>query len=453
MTAFSDLPHKSECSVFMSGEQVRSYLESYALQFGLKPDLRLEHCVTSVSRKSVGSGYIVRYRTPQGDTREELFTHVVVASGRHRTPAFPDIPGLESFNGAGGLSHTFAYRDAQTFKGKRVVVAGCSVSALEIAGELAQRGDVRVISSSRRQRYVLNKMIAGVPADHCVFTRYSALAAEFLPLQTVCDELSGLIDTTSGNPRNWGARLPFGNIIEAGVTLNQNFLPLVADGRIECKPWIQHVNGNTVHFEDGSDEVVDAIVLGTGYTANLEYLASDLRIALGMKHDKGPQLYRHTFHPDVPDFAFAGFYDLLGPYFPVVELQARWIAYKWSGTLRSPSGEEMRKGLTRCPVSLTMQSAALAFAREAGVEPNPEHFPDLRALLLFGPLLPISFRLSGRDSLPDAQKLIVQQVGDRGAHSMTELSSSQRSKLDLLASARNRSINEQAPRRLAARVL
>jgi hypothetical protein len=44
----------------------------------------------------------------------------------------------------------------------------------------------------------------------------------------------------------------------------------------------------------------------------------------------------------------------------------------------------------------------LAFAQNAGVEPNPKAWPDLERALLAGPLSAVSFRLDGPDALPDA---------------------------------------------------
>ena len=49
-----------------------------------------------------------------------------------------------------------------------------------------------------------------------------------------------------------------------------------------------------------------------------------------------------------------------------------------------------------------MNLMALLFARAAGVEPDPQRWPRLARALLFGPLAPVSFRLEGRDALPDA---------------------------------------------------
>jgi hypothetical protein len=59
------------------------------------------------------------------------------------------------------------------------------------------------------------------------------------------------------------------------------------------------------------------------------------------------------------------------------------------------------------PLATPMHRAAIHFAREAGVEPDIERWPELARGLFFGPLSPISFRLSGRDALPDAPRRMV----------------------------------------------
>jgi cation diffusion facilitator CzcD-associated flavoprotein CzcO len=66
--------------------------------------------------------------------------------------------------GQGGVLHSFQYKDPEDFRGKRVLVVGCAISALEIASDLAMPGASRVVTTFRRQRYVMQKLVAGVPS-------------------------------------------------------------------------------------------------------------------------------------------------------------------------------------------------------------------------------------------------------------------------------------------------
>src|SRR5258708_18796644 len=100
----------------------------------------------------------------------------------------------------------------------------------------------------------------------------------------------------------------------------------------------------TVRFTDGSSDTFDAILFGTGYEHSLTFLSEDIRRTLDADADH-LDLYKFTFHPDLPGVAFLGQFDLVGPYFPVLELQARWIAYTLSGALSAPSDEDLAAGL------------------------------------------------------------------------------------------------------------
>jgi hypothetical protein len=99
---------------------------------------------------------------------------------------------------------------------------------------------------------------------------------------------------------------------------------------------------------------------------------------------------------------------LVGPYFPVLELQARWLAYLWTGLRPMPSVETMQEGVSTArarrsgPRDVPMHALATLFAAHAGVEPRPEAWPALERALWFGPLSPASFRLTGPDAEPDA---------------------------------------------------
>jgi len=320
-------------------------------------------------------------------------------------------------------------------------VAGCSISALEIASDLAMLGASRVISSYRRQRYIVQKVLAGVPADHIAFTRFGAWVGESLPAEATAQAIKDLIVRTSGSPEQVGAAKPADNVFEAGIALSQHFLPFVAEGRIVTKPWIVSVDGRIVRFADGTEEDVDAIVLGTGYEIDLPFLSDEVRGTLD-PDSQNLDLYKYTFHPDLEGLAFVGTLEVMGPTFTVLELQARWIAYVWSGACPAPSSEAMWAGIAALrarrngPHQIPMHVAALLFAREAGVEPELQRWPELARALLFGPLTPVSFRLSGRDSLPNASQRVAQEAAAFGAVPSSVLTSTERGRLQDLASAR-----------------
>jgi hypothetical protein len=88
------------------------------------------------------------------------------------------------------------------------------------------------------------------------------------------------------------------------------------------------------------------------------------------------------------------------------------------------------------PQAVQMHTAAIQLSREAGVEPEFERWPELARALFFGPLSPSSFRLSGRDSLPDAPQRTLQEALLFGAVPTSQLTPDQCAQLKALAAAR-----------------
>jgi dimethylaniline monooxygenase (N-oxide forming) len=435
MTAFSDLPHEPGTPTYPSNQRMAEYLERYAEKFDLTRRVRLNTSVSEVRRDADG-GWIVKTAAD-----EERFEQVVVASGRYNKPILPDVPGLQSFTGSGGVNHAFAYKHPEQFLGLRVLVAGCSISSLEIASDLATSGAARVVVTNRRQRYVLPKLIAGVPTDHLAFTRFAALAGECFPMEAMGAAMKEFVLGASGSPEQFGAIKPAENIFEAGLTQSQFFLPLVAEGRIAVKPWIESVDGQTVHFSDGTSEVFDAVLFGTGYALDLPFLSIEIRAALNADAQH-LDLFNFTFSPELPGLAFLGLLEVVGPYYPVLELQARWIAYTMSGSQPTPSVAEMDAGIAAYrarrggPQALPNHVAAILFSRAAGVEPELARWPELTRAFLFGPLSAVSFRMSGHDSLADAAERYADEIQAFGCMPSHELSPMQSAQLHALADAR-----------------
>ena len=129
------------------------------------------------------------------------------------------------------------------------------------------------------------------------------------------------IPPTSGRPNP--ARTSSSPAIRCARTTSRRYGPET----ILCRPAIVTALGNQVTFADGSCERVDAIICATGYRLDIPYLSRDLWAVLG----PDLRLHHRTMHPDLPGFGVVGQFALQGPYFPLLELQARWIVNSWSG--------------------------------------------------------------------------------------------------------------------------
>lgn len=155
---------------------------------------------------------------------------------------------------------------------------------------------------------------------------------------------------------------PGEDLAAAGVTQCQHYLPLVAEGRIDVKPWMTAIDGQTVQFSDGTANQFDGLIFGTGFELSLPFLSGTLRQQLGVGA-QNLDLYKCTFHPALPDLAFAGLFQVAGPYFPPIELQARWISRLERSAAPAVADGNETLGSQDCRPNLRQASHAVADRR------------------------------------------------------------------------------------------
>ena len=86
--------------------------------------------------------------------KEEIFTHVIVATGLFGTPNIPTFPGLDQFQG--DIIHAKDVRRAKRFVGKRILLIGSSLSAWDLALQFLKFGSKKIIMSYQTKPTGLN---------------------------------------------------------------------------------------------------------------------------------------------------------------------------------------------------------------------------------------------------------------------------------------------------------
>ena len=387
MTAFSDHAPPLTHELHPFAEQIHDYLRSYAAAFGVTDRIRFAARVSDLR--------------PGWRLDGEPFDAVIVASGRFRAPVRPT--GFDGFTGE--VLHAFDYPGVDHFRDRRVLVYGNGVSGHEIASDLARV--TSVISAYRKPRYVLQKKVAGVPSDWQWYTHMGALRRAVMPPASYGALMRERVLRVAGNPADFGAPQPDTNFLVAGHSLCQDYLTQVQAGTIRCRPTIVRAHGNQVTFADGSRERVDAVVCATGYRLDIPYLSANLWAVVG----PDLRLHHRTMHPDLPGLGFVGQFALQGPYFPLLELQARWIVNSWSGAAPQPETRAARASIAAPPPLVDSHNVlAVTLADAAGVAPDLRARPDLAEPLLFGPMLPVRYRLDGPGAHRDAAANFCEQL-------------------------------------------
>ena len=408
LMAFSDYPFPDTLPDFPKRADVLQYLNSYADHFDLRPRIRLGTVVEKVAPTTSGQ-WEVTSRTGNQTTTED-YGAVVVCSGVYRQPIMPTYPGMESFQGK--VLHSVSYKGPEPFAGQAVVLVGMGSSAAEIAVELSNVAR-QVVVSTIRGAWIIPKYIDGLPYDHRL-TRLSGLVPMPIRLRLfrhlLIQEYRRM--RPDHDPDCLDMPFPDFDLWRTRLTANTEFVPRVADGEIIVKPAIARMQAHEAIFADDSQAQADTILYCTGYAMKFPFL-EDRIIPVT---DNCVELYKHIFHPDLPNIAFVGLITVAGPLPPVAELQARVAARVFVGAVKLPSSGQMHEKIRErharlrrrgaYPMRVQLLDYMDELARVIGAKPNSVHHWRLIPALLTGPLTAAQYRLDGPGRSFDAEAMI-----------------------------------------------
>jgi cation diffusion facilitator CzcD-associated flavoprotein CzcO len=326
--SFKDFPMPDDYPDFPHHTQIKAYLDSYAEAFDLLDRIEFENGVVHAGRSPGGGWEII---DQAGATRH--FDLLVVANGHHWDPRMADFPG--EFNGESIHSHH--YIDPRTpldlFQ-KRILIVGLGNSAADIAVELSSKTlQNEVTLSTRSSAWIVPKYMYGLPAD-----KYFATSPH-IPLAWQRKLVQKMQFMTGSNPELYGLPKPNHKFFEAHPTQSVELPLRLGSGDVVPKPDITRLDGETVHFEDGTSSDFDVIVHATGYNITFPFFDQSFVSA----PDNQIRLFKRMFKPDVDDLVFMGFAQAVPTLFPFVEAQARLLAAYAVGRYRLPSPAEMER--------------------------------------------------------------------------------------------------------------
>mmetsp|Transcript_6805 Transcript_6805/g.13846 ORF Transcript_6805/g.13846 Transcript_6805/m.13846 type:complete len:533 (-) Transcript_6805:98-1696(-) len=330
--------------------EVRSYLEGYAANFDLHPHLRLGTEVTSIERKNnnnTGSGWIITTVSSQmGDAKTTTvydFDAIVVCPGPQAAPHHPLDSKFENFTGE--VLHSKSFRSENDYKDKRVLVIGGNISGSEIASVLAENPTAErcqtVVHSVRTMPFHIQKFTKSGQTSMCdeFFIRGTAWLDRIMPNAIGAKGIKAFI------LQHWPEQCDgvAEDVRDCGIALTTNYVDQVKEGVFHLKPDVARAEGKSVTFVDGTTEEFDAVICATGYDYDVSFLPESVRqkvqVANPNNGKKVMHLYKHTLVPNeelVDSLAFCGLLSSVGPYFPLSEMQARYIAAVWSGKIPRP---------------------------------------------------------------------------------------------------------------------
>lgn len=293
LSSLPGLPLPRSLGRWVSRDGFVAYLEDYAARHRVA--IRTDTTVLRIERGPAG------YTLATSNGPAEA-SSVIVATGYTRAPVMPDWPGREGFGGR--VLHSGEYRNAQPFRGLRVLVVGAGNSGSDIALDLAAGGARQVWLSVRRPPCLVPRQVLGVPAQ------VAALGLHRLPTP-VSDRLAALerrafigrLDA-HGLP---GIRNPvFSRRRREGVLpiLDAGFVSGLREGAFRIVPGVEAFAGKRVVLEGDRSVAPDAVIAATGYRPALEALVGHL----GLLDRRGaPCVHGADTDPAAPGVHFTGF--------------------------------------------------------------------------------------------------------------------------------------------------
>ena len=266
-SALPHLPFPDEHPRYVERQQVVDYLAQYAERFHLRPHFGEE--ADAITRDQ--GRWLTRCRSGLAF----LTRKVVLATGANGRPNRPTFPGEETYRGR--IVHSADYRDAQPFAGQRVLVVGMGNTGAEIALDLARNG-AKATLAVRSPVNIVRRDVLGRPVQ------VTSILLSKLP-----DRLADAIaltfrKLTVGDLRPHGivtpAVSPLRQLREQGRTpvIDIGTVDLIRSGGIAVRPGIERFTAEGVRFLDGREEAFDAILLATGYHADVAKLFPQAKV-------------------------------------------------------------------------------------------------------------------------------------------------------------------------------
>lgn len=294
-TQFDELPMDSAAD-YPSHRELLRYFRRYADEFGLRDRFRFGTRVLGVEPAggddSGRSGWTVR-SAPAGsvpgsgadDAVERTYSHVVIANGTLAEPNVPTLPG--TFDGE--ALHSSAYKSADVFAGKRVLVVGGGNSGCDIAVDAVHRA-ASVDLSVRRGYWFVPRYLLGRPTD-------TLNQGRPLPARVKQAVDSRLLRLLNGDPRRFGFPEPDHRIYESHPVVNSLVLQHAGQGDLRVRPDVARCDGRTVHFADGSSGDYDLVLLATGYRLDYPFLDPRHLAWAGPGSGTAPRLFCNIVPP------------------------------------------------------------------------------------------------------------------------------------------------------------
>ncbi len=324
--SFSFEPNPNWSRMYSPQEEIKQYLEACADKYGIRPYIRLK-CAIESARWDDRSE-IWTLQDEHGETHTADI--VVGAVGGLSIASYPDLPGLESFQGK--TFHSQDWDHEYNLKGKRVAVIGTGASAIQFVPEvqkevssldLYQRTPPWIMSKPDRQmKWVEKTLFKRFPKAQAALrntlywlheSRFIAFAIDPRLMAMAKREALKHIRAQIKDKTLRTKVTPDYTVGCKRILLSDNYYPALSQANVDVvTQGIQQVKANSIVTTDGTERAVDAIIFGTGFKAT-DPVPKGVIFGRGGQDlidawQQGPEAYKGTAVAGFPNLFF-----IMGP--------------------------------------------------------------------------------------------------------------------------------------------
>ncbi len=346
-------------------DELLDYANYIADKYGVREKIRLSTELIGASWQEDSKQWLLNLRSNEHGETQEFSNVVISASGLFSTPKWPDIEGIDTFEGE--LFHTTAWDYGVDLQGKRIALIGTGSTGTQLARSLAEKA-AKLTVFQRTPNWVtpvkgyhnkidpdLQWLMETMPGYRSWFT-YSNTASEFGAQDLHVIDREFVAGGGRVNPKNEALRASLTAFIRsktfAKPELFQQLVPshspmsrrlVIDNGWYDTlmRENVDLVGGSISRFTEecvvdqgGQEHPADVIVLGAGfevsrYTWPAEYRGREgTTLQEAWQHD-GARAFKGMTVPSFPNF-----FVMYGPnaqlragtFHSVIEILARYIS-------------------------------------------------------------------------------------------------------------------------------
>ncbi len=330
---------------FVLRDELHDYFESVADRFQLREHISFNTDVLSAAYNADRQLWELKVRNPDGSVSNHAANVLISAAGIFNPPAFPDIPGLDSFSGE--KWHSAEWPAGKSVAGKRVLMIGNGATAMQVGPEIQNQVEALTIfqrsphwaSPFEQFRTPVPEPIRFLFNEVPLYRNWYRMRLGWTYNDRVYDSLhkdpNWAHPERSLNAVNDGHRAYFTDYIkrELGdrIDLLDKVLPtfppfgkrmlmdngwyrMLRNPKVELvDSAIDHIEGNKLVTKDGVAHEGDVLLIATGFNV-LQFLSTYDLVGRSGKNlrevwgDEDASAYLGTVIPDFPNF-----FTLYGP--------------------------------------------------------------------------------------------------------------------------------------------